>query len=106
MKNNASITAIPFDRQHAIVGIYTESLINDDVPTGHALAVGVTAFRSFLRPLGQVLTEETVREVICRKEDSVWKELDSVFGNATTAAKKLYQLVSFFLTHDGKLLSV
>lgn len=60
----------------------------------------MSLFHTFLRPLGDALTNETVREVADQVvKDSVYgnmtvrEELYYIYGNITVASK-IYQLVS------------
>ena len=64
------------------------------------LAASVSIFQTFLRPVGLALTEETVREVVHRERNTVYRELPVVFSSVAIAAIKTYQLVSqcFFIT--------
>ena len=77
--------------QGATVGLYSRRL-NETYPY-EGLARSVSLFHSFLRPLGDALTEETVREIAGLEEDSVREELLAIYGSITVATK-IYQLVS------------
>lgn len=82
--------------QHATVGLYAGELNGEHSrksDADHALAKSVSIFRTFVRPLGNALTNETVRAVIGQGEDSVREDLHYVYGNITVATK-IYQLVS------------
>ena len=58
----------------------------------HALAARVSIFHMFLRPVGDALVSETLREV-AEMEDSFREELFDVYGDLAAVATKLYQLV-------------
>ena len=88
--------------QHATVGIYagaSTSRYSRRSEAHHALARSVSLFHSFLRPLGDALTEETVSEVAGLEENSVREELLAIYGNITVATK-IYQLVSVYETQQ------
>ena len=82
--------------QHSTVRLYVGELLDGQYSksdANHALAKSVSLFHTFLRPLGNALTNETVREVIDQEEGSVREELFFAYGNITVATK-IYQLVS------------
>lgn len=87
----------PFCAQWATVGLYSPIALSGQtlLPTVHYyFAASVSAFQTFLRPLGAALTEETVRGVVRRERNTVYKDLAKVFSSVATAANKTYQLVS------------
>lgn len=57
------------------------------------MAASVSIFQSFLRPFGDALTEETLREVVEMQPNSVRKELLEIYRALATVAIKTYQLV-------------
>lgn len=60
---------------------------------GHALAASVGHLYAFIRPLGDVLTNETVREVI-DIEEGFAEDLSDALSQTGEVATKLYDLVS------------
>lgn len=59
----------------------------------HAIALSVSYFQMFLRPVGDVLTNETVYEVIDR-ETGFADEFSTIRSNLTVIINRLYKLVS------------
>ena len=60
---------------------------------GHALAASVGRLYTFVRPVGDVLTNETVREVI-DMEEGFAEDFSDVLTKVGEVATKLYDLVS------------
>ena len=59
---------------------------------GEAIALSVSYFHKFVRPVGDVLTNETVKEVNHREEGFA-DEYAKTRGNLTVVAKGVYKLV-------------
>ena len=83
----------------ATVGIYGSQRIisstssdNTNSDYGHAMAKSVAYYYSFVRPLGEVLTNETVREVVNR-EEGYCDEFSIALNKTTVVINKIYKLV-------------
>ena len=72
---------------HQLLG---ENMTSSDY--GHAIALSVSYFHMFVRPVGDVLTNETVKEVNHREEGFA-DEYVTTRGNLTVVAKGIYKLV-------------
>ena len=71
----------------------------------YSIAASVSIFQSFLRPFGDALTEETLREVAQQQPDTVRQDLYDIYGSLATAATKTYQLVRLYIRCDYILYS-
>lgn len=84
--------------QRASVGVYTSLLPTTGSASwilsdyAHAIALSVSYFQMFVRPVGDVLTNETVYEVIDRKTGFA-DEFSTIRSNMTVIIKRLYKLV-------------
>ena len=74
------------DRRHTLITNVTE------YNYGHYIASSVAYFYSFIRPVGDVLTNETVREVI-DLEPGFATDLAAVRETLIVVASNIYQLV-------------
>ena len=74
------------DPEHTIITNETE------YNYGHYIAASVAYFYSFIRPIGDVLTNETVREVI-DMEPGFEADFAAARGKLIAVASNIYQLV-------------
>lgn len=85
--------------QRANVGVYNSTLIHTYMllnSVHHSMAKSVSIFQSFLRPFGDSLTEETLREVVLMQPGSVREELYDIYDFLATVTTKTYQLVCHY----------
>ena len=84
--------------QRATAGVYGDplnQLLSENMTSsdyGYAIASSVSYFHMFVRPVGDVLTNETVKEVNHREEGFA-DEYAITRGNLTVVAKGVYKLV-------------
>lgn len=89
--------------QRATVDVYNTSILPISINStlissdyAHAIALSVSYFQMFVRPVGDVLTNETVREVIDRLAGFADK-FSTISDNMTVIINGLYKLVSTIL---------
>ena len=83
------------------MGVYNESLFNETNGTcsaihsayGYAIARSVSYFQMFVRPVGDVLTNETVRDVIHQEMNQFSDEFAVARKKLSTVADAVYRLV-------------
>lgn len=86
--------------QRATVDVYNTSILPISVNStlissdyAHAIALSVSYFQMFVRPVGDVLTNETVREVIDRLAGFA-DDFSNISDHVAEIISGLYKLVS------------
>ena len=85
--------------QRATVGVYGDAahnILSDSMTRsdyGHAISESVSYLQMFVRPVGDILTNETVREVIDMEPDFA-DEFATCRNHLAVAATRVHQLVS------------
>ena len=83
-----------YDNRTRILEVSDCSALHSDY--GYAIAYSVSFLQKFVRPVGDALTNETVREVIEHQSGFADKFL-TIHGKLATLTEDVYTLVSLFL---------